>query len=536
MASQLTSMYGGGGGFDQALAGMLQGEDIDQARGQDAMAQQQRMQIAQQEMAQRQRELALGALLSQQGQEQDVRMEQMRQQGRMKELEFAAGQEKIIQQRIEAEAEKARKFQLHLAEIEAQTTLAIAKGDEAAASRYNADAVALQDEISKSSARIFMLTAGQGKTQKEFESLLSVVGQKMKEMTSVEEGNETLISQFSPNAMANIVDVEKGISVETARELQSAQGIDAFRSISEFGGLASPVGNLAQASSLLREVVGPAVPAGIGQVTGLQYLKLSPTFGFEGFSPTAEASAGFVSGVDSPEEIREKLVRTTAQGLARTISTIPGVQNFDQQRAERVISNIISGDFDPKAMQELSSLGINPSVLKGIMRQVAVESGKEASKIESDLQASYAGGAQDNLRLKAMSAASIAAGIRRDILAKAASGITVTDLGTLKSLSSQIAGFAERGDLSGLYGLEQKAGTVGLGGAFDRFRRETGGAEMGPPVPYEDLLAEEVRRREDLVSRQTGMQSRLPQMETESRRRAAEEQLRGIERMKGLFE
>jgi hypothetical protein len=533
MASQLTSMYGGGGGFDQALAGMLQGEDIDQARGQDAMAQQQRMQIAQQEMAQRQRELALGALLSQQGQEQDIRMEQMRQQGRMKELEFAAGQEKIIQQRIEAEAEKARKFQLHLAEIEAQTTLAIAKGDEAAASRYNADAVALQDEISKSSARIFMLTAGQGKTQAEFDSLIASVTQKMEEMTSVEEGNDTLINQFSPNAMANIVDVEKGVSVETARGLQSAQGADILRSISEFGGLASPFG---QAASLIRGAVGPAVPAGVGQITGLQYLKLSPTVGFEGLSPTAEASAGFVAGVDSPEEIREKLVRTTAQGLARTISTIPGVQNFDQQRAERVISNIISGDFDPKAMQELSSLGINPSVLKGIMRQVAVESGKEANKIESDLQASYAGGAQDNLQLKAMSAASIAAGIRRDILAKAASGITVTDLGTLKSLSSQIRGFAERGDLSGLYGLEQKAGTVGLEGAFGRFRRETGGDEMGPPVPYEDLLADEVRRREGLVARQMGMESGFPQMEAESRRRAAEEQLRGIERMKGLFE
>jgi hypothetical protein len=475
MASQLTSPYGGGGsGFDQALAGILQGQDIDQARGQDAMAQQQRQQLAQQELAQRQRELALGALLSQQGQSQEMQMEQMRQQGRMAEQQsqqdFLAQQASVERAYLEGQAKKAAQAQAIVQQAEEEVMVAQAEKNEQRIAEATAKLNEANNALGDAAFRVSFMTAARGKTEEQVGSILANLSQKVEEFKQTQMNAARTAGEVGLTVYDDIVTEGKKKSADLAKVFSAGRAASAFAQ----GGTVQGVMDF---------LFGANVQVSDAEIAGLQYLQLQPTgIPVGGLSPYQETSASLVGGVDSPETIRQKVVDETAKSIVMSLARMPNTKVTDIDLARKAVIRILSStEQDPSALQELSAAGVDPFMLKTMFSTIANKASEsKRAAVNRISQLGVSGGGQESLQTKALGALVIAEDQRSGMLAGASSRMSVTTPEVMTGFLATLNNARTSGGLKGMLGFGGAARDAGLSDTYGQLEAAIGRPVFGP--------------------------------------------------------
>jgi len=474
MASQLTSPYGGGGsGFDQALAGILQGQDIDQARGQDAMAQQQRQQLAQQELAQRQRELALGALLSQQGQSQEMQMEQMRQQGRMAEQQsqqdFLAQQASVERAYLEGQAKKAAQAQAIVQQAEEEVMVAQAEQNEQRIAEATAKLNDANNALGDAAFRVSFMTAARGKTEEQVGSILANLSQKVEEFKQTQMNAARTAGEVGLTVYDDIVTESKKKSADLAKAFSAGRSTSAFAQ-----GTAQGVADF---------LFGANVQVSDAEIAGLQYVQLQPTgIPVGGLSPYQETSASLVGGVDSPETIRRKVVDETANSIVMSLAKMPNTKVTDIDLARKAVIRVLSStEQDPSALQELSVAGVDPFMLKTMFSTIANKASEsKRAAVNRISQLGVSGGGQESLQTKALGALVIAEDQRSGMLAGASSRMSVTTPEVMTGFLATLNNARTSGGLKGMLGFGGAARDAGLSDTYGQLEAAIGRPVFGP--------------------------------------------------------
>jgi hypothetical protein len=474
MASQLTSPYGGGGsGFDQALAGILQGQDIDQARGQDAMAQQQRQQLAQQELAQRQRELALGALLSQQGQTQEMQMEQMRQQGRMAEQQsqqnFLAQQASVERAYLEGQAKKAAQAQAIVQQAEEEVMVAQAEQNEQRIAEATAKLNDANNALGDAAFRVSFMTAAKGKTEEQVGSILANLSQKVEEFKQTQMNAARTAGEVGLTVYDDIVTESKKKSADLAKAFSAGRSKSAFEQ------------NPAQ--GVMDFLFGANVQVSDAEISGLQYLQLQPTgIPVGGLSPYQETSASLVGGVDSPATIRRKVLDETANSIVMSLAKMPNTKVTDINLARNAVIRVLSStEQDPSALQELSVAGVDPFMLKTMFSTIANKASEsKRAAVNRISQLGVSGGGQESLQTKALGALIIAEDQRSGMLAGASSRMSVTTPEVMTGFLTTLNNARTSGGLKGMLGFGGAARDAGLSDTYGQLEAAIGRPVFGP--------------------------------------------------------
>jgi hypothetical protein len=474
MASQLTSPYGGGGsGFDQALAGILQGQDIDQARGQDAMAQQQRQQLAQQELAQRQRELALGALLSQQGQSQEMQMEQMRQQGRMAEQQsqqnFLAQQASVERAYLEGQAKKAAQAQAIVQQAEEEVMVAQAEQNEQRIAEATAKLNDANNALGDAAFRVSFMTAARGKTEEQVGSILANLNQKVEELKQTQMNAARTAGEVGLTVYDDIVTESKKKSADLAKAFSAGRSTSAFAQ--------------GTAQGVMDFLFGADVQVSDAEIAGLQYVQLQPTgIPVGGLSPYQETSASLVGGVDSPETIRQKVVNETANSIVMSLAKMPNTKVTDIDLARKAVIRVLSStEQDPSALQELSVAGVDPFMLKTMFSTIANKASEsKRAAVNRISQIGVSGGGQESLQTKALGALVIAEDQRSGMLAGASSRMSVTTPEVMTCFLTTLNKARTSGGLKGMLGFGGAARAAGLSDTYGQLEAAIGRPVFGP--------------------------------------------------------
>jgi hypothetical protein len=474
MASQLTSPYGGGGsGFDQALAGILQGQDIDQARGQDAMAQQQRQQLAQQELAQRQRELALGALLSQQGQSQEMQMEQMRQQGRMAEQQsqqnFLAQQASVERAYLEGQAKKAAQAQAIVQQAEEEVMVAQAEQNEQRIAEATAKLNEANNALGDAAFRVSFMTAARGKTEEQVGSILANLSQKVEEFKQTQMNAARTAGEVGLTVYDDIVTESKKKSADLAKAFSAGRSTSAFAQ--------------GTAQGVMDFLFGADVQVSDAEIAGLQYVQLQPTgIPVGGLSPYQETSASLVGGVDSPETIRRKVVDETANSIVMSLAKMPNTKVTDINLARNAVIRVLSStEQDPSALQELSVAGVDPFMLKTMFSTIANKASEsKRAAVNRISQLGVSGGGQESLQTKALGALIIAEDQRSGMLAGASSRMSVTTPEVMTGFLTTLNNARTSGGLRGMLGFGGAARAAGLSDTYGQLEAAIGRPVFGP--------------------------------------------------------
>jgi hypothetical protein len=474
MASQLTSPYGGGGsGFDQALAGILQGQDIDQARGQDAMAQQQRQQLAQQELAQRQRELALGALLSQQGQSQEMQMEQMRQQGRMAEQQsqqnFLAQQASVERAYLEGQAKKAAQAQAIVQQAEEEVMVAQAEKNEQRIAEATAKLNEANNALGDAAFRVSFMTAARGKTEEQVGSILANLSQKVEEFKQTQMNAARTAGEVGLTVYDDIVTESKKKSADLAKAFSAGRSTSAFAQ--------------GTAQGVMDFLFGADVQVSDAEIAGLQYVQLQPTgIPVGGLSPYQETSASLVGGVDSPETIRRKVVDETANSIVMSLAKMPNTKVTDINLARNAVIRVLSStEQDPSALQELSVAGVDPFMLKTMFSTIANKASEsKRAAVNRISQLGVSGGGQESLQTKALGALIIAEDQRSGMLAGASSRMSVTTPEVMTGFLTTLNNARTSGGLRGMLGFGGAARAAGLSDTYGQLEAAIGRPVFGP--------------------------------------------------------
>jgi len=510
MASQLTSPYGGGGGFDQTIANILGGEDVDQARGQQAMGMQQAQQQAQAELAQRQR-LALMNLLQNQQQMQFEGTEAANRRAAemqmfREEQAFRASQADMARKFEENVAKRAQDAQLKLELVRVSAAEARAKGQEDEAAAAEAEEAALTAEINDYSSQLVIARGLEGKTATQanqyLDQLLEVAGQTSQTFNEQMQAAEA----FAPAVIDEVRAQGKNAAGANVRAFTGARGALAAAQGGTFG-------------AALDSLFGPEVNLTDAELEGLAYITLQPGgLPVEGLSPTMETSMALVRGVDSPEVIRQKVISSTAAGIASAFGRMPGIKGFNQDAARATIEEILtSSKSTPEQIQALQSAGIDPLAARVIFNSLAQEMGKDYNATTQALNAALASGGQRSLRTEALAQQAQALQAKRDLLARAGGSINVAGPKDLEAFAAGVRRRITAGNIGGLVDYAQQYAPASMREDTDILVSGLMGGQPGPLPTMQDrqaqiagLVEQERMKQEELERARARRAARAP--------------------------
>ncbi len=479
MASQLTSPYGGGGGFDQTIANILGGEDVDQARGQQAMGMQQAQQQAQAELAQRQRIALMNLLQNQQQMQFDSTEAANRRASEMQmfreEQAFRASQADMARKFEENVAKRAQDAQLKLELVRVSAAEARAKGQEDEAAAAEAEEAALTAEINDYSSQLVIARGLEGKTATQanqyLDQLLEVAGQTSQTFNEQMQAAEA----FAPAVIDEVRAQGKNAAGANVRAFTGARGALALAQGGTFG-------------ATLDSLFGPEVNLTDAELEGLAYITLQPGgLPVEGLSPTMETSMALVRGVDSPEVIRQKVISSTAAGIASAFGRMPGIKGFNQDAARATIEEILtSSKSTPEQIQALQSAGIDPLAARVIFNSLAQEMGKDYNATNQALNAAMASGGQRSLRTEALAQQAQALQTKRDLLARAGGSINVADGKDLEAFAAGVRRRITAGNMGGLIDYAQQYAPASMREDTDILVSGLMGGQPGPLPTMQD--------------------------------------------------
>jgi hypothetical protein len=510
MASQLTSPYGGGGGFDQTIANILGGEDVDQARGQQAMGMQQAQQQAQAELAQRQRIALMNLLQNQQQMQFDSTEAANRRAADMQRLReeqaFQASQAEMARKFEENVAKRAQDLQLKLELVKVSAAEARAKGQEDEAAAAEAEEAALTAEINDYSSQLVIARGLEGKTATQanqyLDQLLEVAGQTSQTFNEQMQAAEA----FAPAVIDEVRAQGKNAAGANVRAFTGARGALALAQGGTFG-------------ATLDSLFGPEVNLTDAELEGLAYITLQPGgLPVEGLSPTMETSMALVRGVDSPEVIRQKVISSTAAGIASAFGRMPGIKGFNQDAARATIEEILtSSKSTPEQIQALQSAGIDPLAARVIFNSLAQEMGKDYNATTQALNAALASGGQRSLRTEALAQQAQALQAKRDLLARAGGSINVAGPKDLEAFAAGVRRRITAGNIGGLVDYAQQYAPASMREDTDILVSGLMGGQPGPLPTMQDrqaqiagLVEQERMKQEELERARARRAARAP--------------------------
>ena len=499
MAFQVTSPYGQSN-IDQHLANLAASESEAAQRGMAGMAQQQSMQLGQQQLAQN-RELAqMGQAQSQAEMQNRMQLEQQRQQFEAQQMSSRQRYESQQNQMLMAAQQKATKeaqeAALALKTIEVEFQIAQAQGRVDAAKQLRLQMEPLRQKQADAAFQTSLL----GKRMELTEEMLEGLGTRLSEASArqaeIFEKAKNVGAEFTQTARTQLTATEMKKAGDAAKLL-------GIQREAQTGGAAVTGGFVARA---LDAMFGQEIGLADQELAGLQYVQLQPSMGLrERLSPGVEASAGLVRAVDSPAEIRKKVQANVVDSMIATIATIPGLKNFNADAARTALDSMLSGGGQGDPTQQLIGAGIDPVTLKTMFENLARDANEEAATYEGRAAQELAGGNR-SLRSIVFGATATAAAERRDMLARAAGALTITDVEDLKLLARKYASLSQAGQLQGLAGSEfaEAAQRYGFAPEYERMIDYLSEGRMGPGMPIRsrreleaDLIA--AQRAEDTL-------------------------------------
>lgn len=499
MAFQVTSPYGQSN-IDQHLANLAASESEAAQRGMAGMAQQQSMQLGQQQLAQN-RELAqMGQAQSQAEMQNRMQLEQQRQQFEAQQMSsrqsFESQQNQMLMAAQQKATKEAQEAALALKTIEVEFQIAQAQGRVDAAKQLRLQMEPLRQKQADAAFQTSLL----GKRMELTEEMLSGLGERLSEASKrqveIFDKAKNLGAEFTQTARTQLTATEMKKAGDAAKLLGIQRKTQA-------GGAAVTGGFAALA---LDAMFGQEIGLANEELTGLQYVQFQPSMGIaERFMPGVEASAGLVRSVDSPAEIRNKVQANVVESMIATISTIPGLKNFNADAARTALNSMLSGGGQGDPTQQLIGAGIDPVTLKTMFENLARDANEEAVKYEG-LSSQELMGGNRSLRSIVLGATATAAAERRDMLARAAGSMTITDVEDLKLLARKYDSLSQAGQLQSLAGAEfaGAAQRYGFAPEYEQLINYLSEGRMGPGMPIRsrreleaDLIA--AQRAEDTL-------------------------------------
>jgi len=480
MASQLTSPYGGGGGFDQTIANILGGEDVDQARGQQAMGMQQAQQQAQAELAQRQRIALMNLLQNQQQMQFDSTEAANRRAADMQRLReeqaFQASQADMARKFEENVAKRAQDLQLKLELVKVSAAEARAKGQEDEAAAAEAELATLTDEYNDLSVQIVTAQNLEGKTATQAKQYLDRLLEVAGETAQVFNERREAAVAFTPTVIDEVRAQGKNAASANVRAF-----IGGREAMSAEGGF--PLADF---------LFGSNVNLSDAELEGLAYITLKPSgIPIEGLSPTMETSMALVGGVDSPETIRRKAISSTAAGISSALGRMSGLKGYNQEAANSAIVDMLtSSKVTPEQLQALQAAGVDPLATQVIFNSLAQEMGKDYNATTQALNATLASGGQRSLRTEALAQQAQALQIKRDLLARAGGSINVADAKDLEAFAAGVRRRITAGNIGGLVDYAQQYAPASMREDTDILVSGLMGGQPGPLPTMQDRQAQ----------------------------------------------
>lgn len=505
MAYQVQSPYGQGSAIDTHLQGLVGAESDAANRGLAAA----NLAQGQQEMAQRgqieQARLAQQSQLA--GMEQQMQAERLASAERLQQgsQAFQAQQNQILiaeQRRI---AEQEKKDAMEMMELDAQLTLAEAKGNEAAIAQLTQQKQAIATRRADAARNLAILGRQKENTPKIVEAMGKAIQDKIGEMKNQLDAKKKIADTYMNDVKGAITSLDLQMGTSALSGLRNRQ------------------------NSGLSYWIGQDVPElSQTEVIGLQYLQLQEDMlGLGGMSGFEERSAGMVGGSMSDVSMTNTVADQTAQGLVKALAAVPGAK-VDVSKASDVLRRALKNTEGTDFSQEFMQAGIEPEVGKIIMQQIAKDSQQESLRISSELSAIRAQGGQESLKTKALEAAARAYSVRAEQLARGASRIASMDLSQYDAMTESWGRLSRLGDYGGLSGLADDVGRLGLGEDYTRMMDLIGGDEMGPMLGQRQLEEREIaagRALEDVGVEEAALDAELARLMAGSRVKGAEERL-----------
>lgn len=485
MAFQVTSPYGQSN-IDQHLANLAASESEAAQRGMAGMAQQQSMQLGQQQLAQNYELAQMGQAQSQAEMQNRMQLEQQRQQFEAQQMSsrqsFESQQNQMVMAAQQKATKEAQEAALALKTIEVEFQIAKAQGRVDAANQLRLQ----MEPLRKKQADAAFQTSLLSKRMELTDEMLSGLGERLSEASKrqveIFDKAKNLGAEFTQTARTQLTAMEMKKAGDAAK-LLGIQRQGAVEGAAITGGLAART---------IDAMFGLEIGLADQELTGLQYVQLQPSMGIaERFMPGVEASAGLVRSVDSPAEIRNKVQANVVESMIATISTIPGLKNFNADAARTALNSMLDGKSQGDPTQQLIGAGIDPVTLKTMFENLARDANEEAVKYEG-LSSQELMGGNRSLRSIVLGATATAAAERRDMLARAAGSMTIMDVEDLKLLARKYDSLSQSGKLQILTGddFAGAAQRYGFAPEYEQTINYLSEGRMGPGM--------QIRSRQDL--------------------------------------
>lgn len=471
-----------GGGFDQAMAGLVGQEQFasqNATQGGALQLNQQQLQL-QREQAQMEGDqtnrLALLRLL--QGREElqgQMGLEQIRTANAMREREFSANRDADLEAKRQTfEAGESAKRQAH--DINQQQLLIAASNATAAkASRIALEQQQLQLERDTAVAR------GDIAADEKYGPRLEQLQREKAELTF----KLTVLGNRTGFTKAQLPEFARRFATETGRmrgiyqrkvDDGAAAAPEVIAALSSMGktNVASHVGaifGIPDSGSL--RLADNAPNKGFEKIddvpNGMQYLKWdkmneqgSPNFGIRSFDEL----------LLSPEEIRGRVVEQLSESVVKTLST-RGFKGFDPVAASSVIQEVIGANKPVEgADQKLAAAGLDPLLVRSLLKQVAIDYGKTAAANKEAYAAAKFEDAQNragvghmllpgifgpdqkSMRTVGLQQQVVADDALISVLAKAGASISAAGPEELAALEAAVNGYVGNQDFAGLRSVQ----------------------------------------------------------------------------------
>lgn len=470
-----------GGGFDQAMAGLV---NQDQFNSQNAMQggglqlNQQQMQLQREQMqteAQQAQQLAMLRLLQgreeMQGQlgleairsqndmagrkftaDQNLQLETSRQafEGAESSKRYAndARQDQIRIAAAESAAAKSAQLQLRMQAIETARETAVAKGDVEAEKIYGPQILALQQELANHTIAQTVLGSRVQFTERSLKDFLTRMGQEFTRQRGILSKRDQDGTTSAAEVFADFSSQSKSALTQRMRQLMGLPDLgnsnfyEGFPTVAGFDGI-------------------DTMPS------GLQYLKFDQMDELgrpRGLRPQVSK---FDELLMSSEEIRASAVAQVADSVAKAMVRMSG-NKVDPTAAREAIVSILGSTDGNGIEQKAAAVGVDPVMLKGLFRELSKQVGSSAAKTREAYAAAKmedvqnrAGlghallpgifsGDQKSLRTIGLGQQVIADNVLTEVLARASAGIRTTTVDELSALESRISAYAANEDIAGL--------------------------------------------------------------------------------------
>ena len=371
-----------------------------------------------------------------------------------------------------------QKLSLSIARLNAMKEQAIASGQAQAAADYDKEIATLENDRAKNAMQLAI-------AQKAFESgatNLNTINAEFRKtlqqkINQMEQANR-MGNEFAPSVVQSILDQSADLS-STALAGLAAQEEGSLRSTMMAQGPAVAAVQYFISQGLNEEQARVAAR----QLSGLQYLQLRPGATiFSGADFARQASAGFVAGTKTADEIATINRSMLGTALVNSLENLPPSVRIDSNSARSAIDMLLAGggQQQEQALTALAQSGVSPDILDTMLNQVSMNLMDEQRKIDDRLAVEFSRDPEESLASRALSAQKEGLKDLASQARKARQSLSVTNVDSLRNAMLGLEVAKEGGEIGELLGAEMRAGGIDvdrLRGAFGKQKSALGEIE-----------------------------------------------------------